>query len=135
MAHFAKLDNNNIVIDVQVVNNDIITINGTESEQAGVEFLRNLYGDNSNWKQTSYTKSFRKNYAGIGYKYDEHWDAFIPPQPFPSWKLNYETYRWYPPIPKPECGYDFDWRWSEINQEWIKIELIKYVDVPEANQN
>ena len=120
MAHFAKLNENNIVLSVHTVNNDVITIDGVESEQAGIDFLTELHGHNK-WKKTSYTHSIRKNYAGIGYSYDEYWDAFIPPKPFPSWKLNYETFRWYPPIPKPEVGYDFDWKWSETNHEWIKV--------------
>ena len=120
MAHFAKLNENNIVLSVHTVNNDVITIDGVESEQAGIDFLTELYGHNK-WKKTSYTHSIRKNYAGIGYSYDEYWDAFIQPKPFPSWKLNYETFRWYPPIPKPEVGYDFDWKWSETNHEWIKV--------------
>lgn len=120
MAHFAKLDENNIVIDVQVLNNDVIMVDGKESEQAGIAILAESSG-HAKWKQTSYTAKTRKNYAGIGYSYDEHWDAFIPPKPFPSWKLNYETFKWYPPIPKPEVGYDFDWKWSEVNHDWIKV--------------
>ena len=71
MAHFAKLDDNNVVLAVHVVNNDVITIDGVESEQAGIDFLSNLHG-HTKWKQTSYNGSFRKNYAGIGFIYDEN---------------------------------------------------------------
>ena len=78
MAHFAKLDNNNVVLAVHVVSNDVITINGEESEQVGIEFLSALHGHN-NWKQTSYNKTFRQNYASIGYVYNEELDAFVPP--------------------------------------------------------
>ena len=92
MAHFAKLGTGNIVERVEVVSNDIAT-----TEQAGVEFLQNLYKDISAWKQTSYNTRggehimggtpFRKNYAGIGYIYNQTKDAFIPPKPFNSWHL------------------------------------------------
>jgi hypothetical protein len=80
MAHFAKLDNQNIVIDVNVVNNE--TINNLpfpESEPVGVAFLTEWSGGYTNWKQTSYNSNFRKNYAGIGYTYDPISDEFVPP--------------------------------------------------------
>ena len=102
MAHFAKLDKNNVVLAVHVVNNDVITLNGVESEQLGIDFLTQLHGHNS-WKQTSYNNKFRKNYAGIGYKYDEARDAFISPKPesftdnegvVHSFELDEETCRW-----------------------------------------
>ena len=79
MAHFAKLNENNIVLAVHVVNNDVITIDGVESEQAGIDFLTGLHG-HTLWKQTSYNKTIRKNYAGVGYTYDAIRDAFIPPK-------------------------------------------------------
>ncbi len=118
MAHFAKLDNDNKVIAVHVVNNDVITIDGVESEQLGIDFLTELY-DYSLWKQTSYNGSMRKNYAGIGMKYDETRDAFIPPQPFGSWTLNEDTCQWEPPIPYPTDGKYYGW--FEPNQQWIEI--------------
>lgn len=122
MAHFAELDNNNIVTSVVVVNNDVILIDGEESEQAGIDFLESLYG-HRNWKQTSYNGNIRKNYAGIGYTYDSNFDAFISPQPFPSWKLNYTTFGWEPPIPMPPSESGYIWKWSEINKEWIKVAI------------
>lgn len=118
MAHFAKLDENNIVLEVIVVNNDVITIDGVESEQAGVEFLTQLYGHNK-WKQTSYNANSGKNYAGIGYKYDYLRQAFIPPKVYPSWTLNEETCLWNPPVPKPTGTGKYEW--DELTQNWIQI--------------
>lgn len=118
MAHFAKLDDNNKVIAVHVVNNDVITVNGNESEQLGIDFLTNLHGHNK-WKQTSYSGSFRKNYAGIGYTYDESRDAFIAPQTWGSWTLNENTCQWEPPFAMPDDGKSYVW--FESNQEWIEL--------------
>jgi hypothetical protein len=118
MAHFAKLDDNNLVIAVHVVNNDVITVDGQESEQVGVDFLSDLHG-HTNWKQTSYNGTFRKNYAGIGYEYDASRDAFISPKPWISWVLNEETCQWEAPIPYPQNGKLYSW--FEPNQEWIEI--------------
>jgi len=125
MAHFAKLGVGNKVLKVEVVSNDIAT-----TEQAGVDFLNNLYGTNDIWKQTSYnTKGgvhktggtpFRKNYAGIGYKYDTSKDAFIPPQPFNSWTLNQTTCLWESPVAYPDDGQRYNW--NENNQTWDLIE-------------
>jgi hypothetical protein len=115
MAHFAKLDDNNVVIAVHVVNNDVITIDGVESEQAGIDFLTQLHG-HLNWKQTSYNGSIRKNYAGIDYKYDATLDAFVSPQPYPSWTLDANA-KWIPPIPRPEGN---GWKWDEENQLWVE---------------
>jgi hypothetical protein len=78
MAHFAKLDDNNIVTDVHVVNNEVITVDGVESEQVGIDFLTQLHG-HSNWKQTSYNGSFRGRFAGAGMSYDPVTDEFIVP--------------------------------------------------------
>lgn len=83
MAHFAKLGVGNIVNRVEVVSNDIAI-----NEQAGVDFLNNLYKTRDVWKQTSYNGNMRKNFAAIGYTYDESRDAFISPQPYPSWVLD-----------------------------------------------
>jgi hypothetical protein len=119
MAHFAKLDDNNYVIGVHVVVNHVITINGIESEQLGIDFLSNLHGYNL-WKQTSYNGNFCKNYAGIGYYYDSIRDAFIPPKPFFSWTLNEDTCLWQSPVPYPSDGKMYNWnedtgKWEEIN--------------------
>jgi hypothetical protein len=118
MAHFAKLDENNNVLAVHVVNNDVITIDGNESEQAGVDFLTGLHG-HTLWKQTSYNGTFRKNYAGVGYTYDTGRNAFIAPKPWASWTLNEATCRWESPVPYPTDGKRYGW--FEPNQEWIEI--------------
>jgi len=115
MAHFAKLGKGNIVLTVEVVSNDIAT-----SEQTGVEFLQNLYGDRAVWKQTSYNANIRKNYAGIGFKYDQTRDAFIPPKPFNSWTLNEDTCKWEAPVAKPDDGNLYNW--NETNQTWDLVE-------------
>ena len=94
MAHFAQLDENNIVLQVIVVNNnDTSTEDGVENENIGIAFCRSLLGEDTNWKQTSYNNTFRKNYAGIGYRYDEIYDAFEPPKPYPSWLSHIYFYR------------------------------------------
>ena len=95
MAHFAKLDENNIVTNIIVVSNDVIFNDGKESEQLGIDFCVSLFG--GTWKQTSYNNSFRKNYAGVGYKYDEVLDAFILPRPDEAIGFDEETCRWIVP--------------------------------------
>ena len=117
MAHFAKLDNNNIVLEVHVVNNEVITIDGVESEQEGINFLTNLYGE-SQWKQTSYNNNFRKNYAGIGYTYDSERDAFYAPQPFASWILDDDTCVWQAPVERPTDGNHV---WDEETVAWVAV--------------
>jgi hypothetical protein len=117
MAHFAKLDQNNNVIGVHVVVNDVITIDGNESEQAGINFLTNLHKHNK-WKQTSYNGNFRKNYAVIGGIYDYARDAFIPVKPYPSWTLNEDTCNWQPPNEYPNDGKSYTW--SEITASWVE---------------
>ena len=128
MAHFAKLGTGNIVEQIVVVSNNVAI-----SEQAGIDFLNNLYNSRDVWKQTSYnTKGgvhlngetpFRKNYAGVGYTYDQTRDAFIPPKPFNSWTLNETTCLWDPPIAKPELteeqiNNNNYYSWNEETQQW-----------------
>ena len=116
MAHFAKLGKGNIVEQVVVVSNDIAT-----TEQTGIDFLNDLYRDrNVVWKQTSYNGNFRKNFAGIGYKYDQARDAFIAPKPYSSWILNEDTCRWDAPVVKPDDGQDYIW--NETIQNWELVE-------------
>ena len=125
MANFAKLGTGNIIERVEVVSNDIAT-----TEQAGVEFLQNLYKDRAVWKQTSYNTRggvhltggtpFRKNYAGIGYKYDTSRDAFIPAKPFNSWTLNETTCQWEAPVAMPED--DNRYNWNEETTSWDLVD-------------
>jgi len=132
MAHFAKLGTENIVERVEVVSNDIAT-----TEQAGVDFLNNLYGTNDVWKQTSYNTHggqhllggtpFRKNYAGPGYTYDFQRDAFILPKPYNSWILDEATCFWEAPVAKPELTQEqidnnYNYEWNEENQTWDLID-------------
>ena len=117
MAHFAKLDSNNIVIDVNVVNNDVL--DSSNEEISGVEFLTSWSGGHTNWVQTSYNGNIRKQYAGIGYTYDEVNDVFICPQPYGSWNLN-SNFDWQPPTPMPVVeGKKF--AWFEPNRVWIEL--------------
>jgi len=122
MAHFVKLGKGNIVLQGIVVNNDVAT-----TEQAGIDFINNLYGTNDIWKQTSYNTiagehllggtPFRKNFAAIGYTYDQTRDAFIPPRPpYNSWVLNEDTCRWDPPVAYPNDGQKYTW--NESTREW-----------------
>lgn len=118
MAHFAKLDNNNIVIEVNVVNNDVLNLSNEEA--SGIAFLTEWSGGYSNWKQTSYSGSFRKNYAGIGYTYDEARDAFIPPKPYNSWVLDETTCLWNPPTPYPSDGQKYKWVEDDLNWQIVE---------------
>jgi hypothetical protein len=116
MAHFAQLDDNNFVLQVIVVhNNELLDENGNESETVGITFCKSILGEATRWKQTSYNGKTRKNYAGIGYKYDSQRDAFIPPQPFSSWTLNEETCLWNAPTPMPTEGGPFIWNEETIS--------------------
>nr|BAR34349.1 hypothetical protein [uncultured Mediterranean phage uvMED] len=99
MAHFAQLDENNVVTQVIVVSNDDTSdSNGTETESIGVAFCQKLLGADTNWKQTSYNSSMRVRYAGIGYSYNAELDAFVPPQPYASWTLDSGTADWVSPL-------------------------------------
>jgi hypothetical protein len=118
MAHFAQLNDENLVTQVIVVaNQDTADQDGVENEAIGIEFCTNLLG--GRWVQTSYNANIRKNYAGIGYKYDATLDAFIPPQPFESWKLNEETAQWEAPTPYPDDGKRYSW--DEETTSWVEI--------------
>jgi len=117
MAHFAKLDDNNIVLEVHVVNNqELLDPRGVEREELGIAFLINWSNGHPYWRQTSYNNNFRKNYAGVGYIYDSNRDAFIPPKTFNSWLLNETTCQWEPPTPIPTDGNQYSW--NEDTQTW-----------------
>jgi hypothetical protein len=113
MAHFAQLDDNNQVLQVIVV--------ADEHEATGEQWCHDFAG--GRWKQTSYNSKIRKNYAGIGYTYDEQRDAFMAPKPYPSWTLNEDTCRWDAPVPCPASG---NYVWEESTQTWIPSAKLFY---------
>jgi hypothetical protein len=120
MAHFAEVNADGIVQRVIVVdNNDCKNAEGNESEAVGAAFCSNLLG--GTWKQTSYNGNIRKNYAGIGYTFDEGRDAFIPPKPFSKWVLNEDTCNWESPVAYPE-GED-RYTWNDNRGEWELVEV------------
>jgi len=118
MAHFAQLDDNNVVTQVIVVANEELLLDGVESEAKGVIFCKSLFGQDTKWKQTSYNGNIRKNYAGIGYVYDVANDWFYAPQPYPSWTLDAEA-RWQPPVPYPTDGKFYTW--NEESLSWDEV--------------
>jgi hypothetical protein len=115
MAHFAELDNNNIVKQVVVVKNEQLLIDGIELESKGQEFLTNLLG--GNWIQTSINNNIRKQYASVGYTYDAVNDVFIAPQPYSSWSLD-KNFDWQAPTAMPTEG---EWYWDEDSLSWIEV--------------
>lgn len=119
MAHFAELDENNIVKRVVVVDNrDTSDPNGVEKEYIGAAYCEKLFG--GTWKQTSYNSNFRKRYAGIGFTYNADLDAFVTPKPFPSWTLNNTTAEWDPPSPMPVVDGKM-FRWDEETLSWVEF--------------
>ena len=117
MAHFAQLNEENLVTQVIVVaNQDTTDSDGMENEAVGAAFCANLLG--GTWKQTSYNARIRKNYAGIGYKYDATLDAFIAPQPYPSWTLD-ENAQWKAPVDMPTD--DKRYTWNEETTSWDEV--------------
>ena len=111
MAHFAELDENNIVTRVLVTDNDF--------PNEGYDWLVDTFG--GTWVQTSYNGNFRKRFAGVCYTYDEARDAFIPPKPFESWTLDEETCQWVAPVAYPTDGKIYTW--NEENTNWEEVEV------------
>jgi hypothetical protein len=121
MAHFAKLDQNNNVIEVHCVhNNELLDENGVEQEQKGIDFLVAWSGGYPHWKQTSYNGNIRKNYAGIGYTYRQDIDAFVAPKPYASWILNANA-QWEAPVAMPQDGQRYVW--DEATTSWVAKDL------------
>ena len=125
MAHFAQIDENNIVTRVLVIEQDVIDtgefgdpatwVQASYNTRAGV-----YYTPNTSTKDPDQSKAFRKHYPGVGFKYDETRDAFIPPQPFPSWILDEDTCLWQAPVPiPPSSGENEIHEWDEDSQSWI----------------
>jgi len=126
MAHFAQLDDNNLVTQVIVVgNSDTADANGVEKEHIGAAFCEKLFG--GNWKQTSYNGSIRKNYAGIGYTYNADINAFVPPKPYASWVLDNDTAQWNAPVAMPEDAGTGEppkrYSWDEDAGNWVEAEV------------
>jgi len=117
MAHFAKLENNVVKQVIVVSNQDILDEQGQESEQKGIDFCSNLLG--GTWLQTSYNGKIRKNYAGIGYTYDEGRDAFIAPKPYASWVLDENKAQWKAPVDMPND--DKRYTWNEATTSWDEV--------------
>lgn len=111
MAHFAELDASNNVLRVIVVHDSL--------ESQGAQWCHDTFG--GTWIQCSYNARIRKNYPGAGFTYDPTRDAFIPPQPFPSWTLDEATCRWNPPVPMPDDGQAYVW--DESQQAWTAVEM------------
>ena len=121
MAHFAKLDENNVVTQVIVVSNrDTSDANGVEKEHIGAAFCERLLG--GTWKQTSYNGNMRKRYAGIGFLYNAELDAFIAPKPYASWVLNNTTADWEAPVTMPVVE-GKTYTWDEPTLAWVEVEV------------
>ena len=122
MAYFAKLGTGNIVETVISINNSVIKDNnGIEQEKLGIEFINNMYKTNDIWKQTSFNKSIRKNFAGVGMIYDENRDAFINQKPFNSWVLNEDTCIWEAPVAYPQDNNEYNWNESTLTWDIVEV--------------
>ena len=126
MAHFAQIDENNIVLTVTVVaDTDCQDEDGNEAEAVGIAFNKSLLGEDTTWIQTSYNNRIRKNFAGIGFTWDANRDAFIPPTPHASWVLDENTCQWEAPVPVPaDCDptKGIQYEWDEDNIQWVLLE-------------
>jgi hypothetical protein len=124
MAHFAELDNNNIVLRVVVIaNDDLLDKDGVEQESLGIQVCKNIFGTDTKWVQTSYNNNFRKKYANIGDNYDPIIDVFynLTP-PYASWTLD-SNYDWQPPVPRPTDGGTYVWNESDLSWTLVDNEL------------
>ena len=120
MAHFVRIENGVVVQGIVVSDKDTADEHGVEKEDIGIAFCSNLLG--GTWKQTSYNGNIRKNYAGIGYTYDEGRDAFIAPKPYASWVLNETTCQWRAPVDMPsDASMDKRYSWDEATTSWKEL--------------
>jgi hypothetical protein len=121
MAHFARLNSDNIVIEVLVVKNEVLLNDlNEEQESLGIEFLKSIFGQDTKWVQTSYNNNIRNKFAGLDEFYDEQNDVFYPQQPFDSWTLNTTSWDWEAPVAYPND--DNLYEWDEEDQTWNLIE-------------
>ena len=121
MAYFAKLDENNIVLQVVAINNaDLLDANGVEQEHLGIARCLELF-QSGMWKKTSYNRTIRRNYASPGYIYFEPLDVFVEPQPYPSWTFDTTTANWVSPVLVPSVPDIYFLSWDEENQEWDAV--------------
>ena len=123
MAHFAQIENNLVTQVIVVDNSDILDEQGNESEVVGTQFCTDLLG--GTWVQTSYNGHIRENYAGIGDTYDATRDAFIAPQPYPSWVLDEDTCRYKAPVAYPDVAVDSTdiYTWDEDTTSWVLLDF------------
>lgn len=120
MAYFAQIDEDGTVLQViSISNTDAPDPAPSHSEPLGEAFIANVLGLSGEWRQTSYNGNFRKQYAGIGYHYDDAADVFVAPQPYPSWTLD-SNHDWQPPTPCPSDGGRY--RWDEETLSWVEVE-------------
>jgi len=118
MAHFAKLNSDNEVIDVIVVhNNELLDENGDEQESLGIAFCQSIFGEDTNWVQTSYNNSIRGYFAAVGYTYEADADKFKEPQPYPSWTWNETDWAWEAPTTVPEGYLNYGWNETKYNDD------------------
>jgi len=132
MAHFARLNSENIVTEVVVVDNDLIWNNGSEFEEVGELYLQNLLDTTDRWKQTSYNNKFRNKFASIGDTFDEERNVFISPQPYPSWVLNEQALAWEAPSPYPENDDKYYYEWNEESVAWVAAGEKIILEQPES---
>jgi hypothetical protein len=118
MANFARVDKNNIVQSIQIVDDEnLLNEHGDEEEEFGIAYLNKMHGVGFTWIQSSLDGSFRKNPASLGGTYDKVKDAFIPIKPYESWvTLNEDTCQWETPVSKPDDGKQYEW--NEIEKSW-----------------
>ena len=124
MAHFAKINESNIVTQVVVVNDS-----DGNNDTDGQNFLNNLFKTTHTWKKTSYNTygnthrlggtPYRKNFASVGFTYDSSRDAFIEPKPYNSWTLDETTCLWESPVAYPSDGKSYEW--DEDNRQWVEV--------------
>ena len=132
MAYYALINSDNIVVQVITGVDENIIQTDLDNTQVGgsAEAWEQFYASRPEFegltcKRTSYNGNIRAHFAGVGFRYDPYFDVFIGPCAFPSWKLNYTTFEWEAPIPKPDSIEGFVWKWSEINKEWVKLSLLE----------